>query len=122
MEFTENNKDELFNDLTEVTFIPGEISGNYKYEARVPMNIWNKWRSDKPLTRNEYRVVKFGSPEYQHYKDLIGDWSQFDHNDKKRRKAYRARHEPIKINIEGRNYRSFMVPFTPEFFSYWFLW
>ena len=119
MEF---NKEELFNELLNVEFIPGSLTSKYKYEARIPKDIWNKWRPDQPLKRNDYRVVKFGASGYEQYKDLIGVWSNFDHKDKKRRSNYRARHSKIMINIDGKDYESYLVPFTSEFFSYWFLW
>ena len=122
MEFNESNKKELFNELLNVEFIPGSLTGKYKYEARIPRDIWNKWRPDWPLKRNDYRVIKFGRPGYEQYEDLIGSWSEFDHKDKKRRKNYRARHEPIRIQIDGRELRSYLVPFTNEFFSYWLMW
>jgi hypothetical protein len=113
---------DLVIDLSQIEFIPGDLTDNYKYEARVPRDIWNKWRPDKPLVRNDYRVVKFGRPGYQHYFDAIGDWEEYNHYDKKRRDNYRARHEPITININGKDLRSYLVPFTNEFFSYWFMW
>lgn len=117
---------DLVVDLTKIEFIPGELTGNFKYEARIPRDIWNKWRPDQPLKRNDYRVVKFGAPGYEQYRDLIGSWSAFDHNDKKRRHNYRARHEPIKITrtLNGKTVtsRSYLVPFTNEFFSYWLMW
>lgn len=126
MEFNESNKEELFNEILKIEFIPGDLDGKYKYEARIPRDIWNKWRPDWPLKRNDYRVIKFGRPGYEQYRDLIGSWSEFDHKDKKRRANYRARHEPITLtrtwNGETVTSKSYLVPFTNEFFSYWLMW
>lgn len=113
---------EVFDDLTEIEFIPGDLTTNYKYKAFIPKDIWNKWRPDKPLKIKDFKTVKFGRPGYQQYKDIIGEWSDYDHLDKKRRSNYRARHEPIGITIDGVKYKSYLVPFTNEFFSYWLMW
>lgn len=123
MEFDNNTRKELFNDLTEVEFIPGNrTTDKYKYKALIPRHIWNKWRPDNPLKRNDYKIINFGRNHYQQYKDIIGYWSDMDHKDKKRRANFKARHEPIRININGKELRSYLVPFTNEFFSYWLLW
>ena len=122
MEFVDGNRKELFNDLLEIEFVPGKLDGKYKYKAFIPKDLWNKWRPDKPLKKKEFKEVNFGRPGYQQYKDLIGDWKDFDHLDKKRRDNYRKRHQPIRILIDGKEYRSYLVPFTNEFFSYWLMW
>ncbi len=115
---------DLIIDLTQIEFIPGNLTDTFKYEARVPRDIWNKWRPDNPLVRNDYRVIKFGKPGYEQYFDAIGDWQVFNHYDKKRRANYRARHEPIMLKWNGETItsHSYLVPFTNEFFSYWFMW
>lgn len=121
MQFTEGDKDELFRDLKRVTYIKGNLNKTYKYKAHIPRDIWNKWRIDK-LTRNDYKVIQFGRPGYQQYKDKLGGWTRYDHLDKKRRQNYRARHEPIRITIKNKKYISYRVPFTNEFFSYYLMW
>jgi hypothetical protein len=118
MEFS----DEMIEDLTKINFIPGNLNTSFKYKAFIPKDIWNKYRKDKPLINKKYKEVNFGKPGYYHYKDLIGNWKQWDHGDKKRKSNYRARHSKIMINIDGKDYESYLVPFTSEFFSYWFLW
>ena len=40
----------------------------------------------------ETKRVPFGDKRYEQYKDLIGEYSQLDHGDKKRREQYRKRH------------------------------
>ena len=37
------------------------------------------------------RTIHFGNTDYQHYHDKTGIWKSLDHNDKERRKRYRAR-------------------------------
>ena len=41
----------------------------------------------------EIRRIPFGHKQYQQYKDLIGEYSQLDHGDEKRRQLYRKRHK-----------------------------
>lgn len=119
MEFSE----ELIDDILKINFIPGNLSTTFKYKAYIPKEVWNKWRPDKPLVNKEYREINFGKPGYYHYKDLIGNWQQWDHKDKKRRQNYRARHSKIMIKMPNGNLEpSYLVPFTSEFFSYWLLW
>lgn len=119
MEFTDKDREELFNDISKIEFFPGTLNDNYKYEAYIPKDIWNKWRPDKILKLPDHKLVKFGRPGYQQYHDIIGDWSSYNHNNKKRRENYQARHSAITLK-DGR--KSYLVPFTKEFFSYWFLW
>lgn len=38
------------------------------------------------------KLIHFGAIDYQHFRDRIGHYSSKDHNDPKRRKSYRARH------------------------------
>jgi len=44
------------------------------------------------------KIVHFGDSRYAHYKDTtgVGAWTNKDHNDKERRKKYRARAGKIK--------------------------
>jgi hypothetical protein len=41
-------------------------------------------------------VINFGDTRYQHFKDKIGDYSNLDHNDKKRQKSYLLRAKGIR--------------------------
>ena len=42
--------------------------------------------------KNNRFIVSFGDDRYQQYKDKIGIYKALDHNDKKRRDNYYARH------------------------------
>lgn len=68
-------------------------------------------------TRSKY--VDFGDTRYQHYEDKIGLYSYLDHLDKKRRANYRARHSAI-LTKDG--VPAYKVPYTPAFFSWYYLW
>ena len=122
MEFTEKDKVELFNDMANINFKKGSIAKGFKYKAYIPKDIWNKWRPYDPLIKGEFKTVRFGKAGYMHYKDIIGKWKDYDHKDEARRELYKKRHEPIMIEIDGNKYRSYLVPFTNEFFSYWLMW
>lgn len=104
-------------DLEDVIFEKG--TDKYKYKAYIPKDTWNKYRTDKPLNRGKYKIVTFGDPNYEQYKDVLGDWSHLDHKDKDRRQKYMDRHSKIKLK-DGRY--SYKVPYTKEFFSYYLLW
>lgn len=58
--------------------------------------------------------VPYGARGYTHYRDStgLGLYSKFDHNDKKRRELYRARH---KVFLREGYY-------SPGFFSMVYLW
>lgn len=60
---------------------------------------------------NKY-ITSFGDKRYEHYKDKFGYYSKLDHNDKKRRDAYRSRHKNDYIND----------PNYAGFWAYNFLW
>lgn len=104
---------DLIEDMTKIEFYPGK---DKKYTAKIPSEIYNKYRK----TNHKSDVyISFGAKGYQQYKDLIGDYSEYDHGDKKRREAYRARHSKIKNKSGDYVYK---IPFTPAFFSYYLLW
>ena len=69
----------------------------------------------------KHYIVHFGHLDYQHYRDStgLGLYSHQDHNDKKRRKAYRKRAGYI------RNKAGELTVFDPLSANYWafrFLW
>lgn len=105
--------------MEDIEYKKGSIAKGYKYKALIPKDLWNKYRPEKPIKKGDFKTVKFGKSGYMHYKDLIGLWSDYDHNNEKRRELYRKRHEPIKLK-DGR--LSYQVPFTNEFFSYYLMW
>lgn len=57
------------------------------------------------------KLFSFGDNRYQHYFDKLGYYSNLNHNDKKRRDAYRARHKNDKLNELSAGY-----------FSWHYLW
>ena len=63
---------------------------------------------------NRTVTVNFGDKRYQQYNDStgLGLYSHLNHNDKKRRSLYRARH---KVHLKPGYY-------SPAFFSYKYLW
>ena len=58
------------------------------------------------------KTIYFGDGRYQQYKDQIGHYSDNDHNDKKRRKLYHARHKND----------NFTDPTYPSYYSSKYLW
>jgi hypothetical protein len=63
--------------------------GKYNYEKST--------RKDKKLmTKVNNKLIHFGNPEYQHFKDKTGIWSKLDHGNKERRKNYLTRSAGIK--------------------------
>ena len=62
--------------------------------------------------------VNFGDKRYQQYHDKIGMYSHLDHNDPKRREAYRARHSKILSNGTP----AYKKKYSSSWFSYNYLW
>jgi hypothetical protein len=60
--------------------------------------------------KNNIYLLSFGDSRYQQYKDKIGIYKSLDHNDKKRRDNYYARH--------GKESRMG----TAKYFSHKYLW
>lgn len=56
------------------------------------------------------KLASFGARNYEHYKDKIGFYSQFNHNDENRKRLYYARHG----NIANKN--------SAKWFSHRYLW
>lgn len=97
-------------DGREVAYVKFKIlkKGFKKYKA-VIFDTENK----------KIQSVKFGDRRYEHYFDRIGLWSELNHNDHKRRAAYRKRHAGILLK-DGTP--AYTVPYTPAYFSYYLLW
>lgn len=57
-------------------------------------------------------ITSFGALNYQHYKDRIGYYKDYNHNDIIRRDRYRKRH--IHDNLDN--------PYSAGFLSWKFLW
>ena len=62
--------------------------------------------------------VNFGDTRHGQYKDKIGYYSDKDHNDEKRLKAYKNRHSAIKNKNGELSYKVFG---TPSYFSWNYL-
>jgi hypothetical protein len=94
------------------------------YLLKSKYEINNFYKS--PLKHKKYRValvnkltckivlMDFGDKRYQHYKDStpIKLYSNLDHNDKNRRRLYKARHKHF---IKPNHY-------SPGYFSMKYLW
>lgn len=62
---------------------------------------------------NNKKILSFGARDYEHYFDKFGEFEKLNHNDKKRREAYRRRSEGIG-NLNN--------PLSSNFWSYHYLW
>jgi hypothetical protein len=59
------------------------------------------------------RLIHFGQIGYEQYKDQVsGRYKSYDHGDKKRRAAYRARHKNDRINDKN----------SAGYWAYHYLW
>ena len=65
------------------------------------------------------RTIHFGDSSMQHFKDKTGIWKSKDHNDPKRKKAYKSRHGGIKKK-DGSLAKD--DPFSPAYHSWRILW
>lgn len=65
--------------------------------------------------------ISFGNVNYNHYRDVTGlnVYSHLDHNDPKRRAAYRARHSKILLKDGTPAYKN---KNQPSYWSYYYLW
>jgi len=78
---------------------------NKKYMVKTPNN----------------KLVHFGDTRYEHFKDKtpLKLYSHLDHNDKKRRDAYRKRHQAIKLKDGTPAYKN---KEQSAYYSYNYLW
>ena len=77
-------------------------------------------RKDKKLmTVVNGKLVHFGNPSYQHFKDKTGIWSKLDHGDEKRRQSYLSRSKGIK-NKKGE--LTWLDPTSPNWHAIRILW
>ena len=76
----------------------GKGDGNKKYKVKV-----------------NHKTVQFGNKNYQHFRDStpLKYYKHLDHNDPKRREAYRARH-----GAQGYHLKKY----SPAWFSWHYLW
>ena len=89
---------------------------DYKFVKFQKSNI--KGKKYSAILQNKktkrFKKLDFGASDYEHYRDTtgLGLWSHKNHNDKQRRKNYRARHN---VHIKDGYY-------SPSYFSMYFLW
>ena len=77
-------------------------------------------RSDKKLmTRVDGKLIHFGNPFYEHYKDRTGIWKQLNHNDKKRQDQYVKRHSAI---LDKDGYPVWLKNDSPAYHAMRILW
>lgn len=72
-----------------------------------------KFKKYDVFDSNKKYILSFGDKRYKHFKDLIGEYSNLDHGDEKRRKRYLKR--ALGINKANN-------PHTSNFWSVNFLW
>ena len=63
----------------------------------------NKNKKYKAILKDDkgsFKSVHFGDTRYQQYKDTtgLGEYTHLDHNDDKRRRLYKSRHEKTRHN------------------------
>lgn len=80
--------------------------GNHKYKVYVKRD-------------GKKKLIGFGHKKYKHFKDKLKMYSDLDHNDKDRRKKYRARASKIKnkkgeLTFKNKNYSNY--------WAYHYLW
>lgn len=76
-----------------------------------PTTGYKKYEAVLQNELGEVKRVGFGDRRYEQYHDKIGKYSQLDHNDPKRRRAWDARHKPDQA-----------PQYSPTWFAKHFLW
>jgi hypothetical protein len=72
--------------------------------------VWNNPLKKYDVYYKDKKIFSFGAKGYEHYKDRIGYYKDYDHLDNKRRELYYKRHNK-KYNI-----------ISPDWFAKMFLW
>jgi len=86
--------------LDGIDFYAPSTQKDKKYDAYIYNSVTDK-----------IYKISFGNILYDQYKDKIGYYSDNDHHDEKRRKAYQIRHQNDKLSS-----------FSPGYLSYYYLW
>jgi len=86
--------------------------GKYTYEKSTRKN-------KKLMTRVDGKLIHFGNPKYQHFKDKTGIWKSKDHGDPKRRKNYLSRAKGIKLKDGSLAWKN---PKSPNYHAVKILW
>lgn len=73
------------------------------------------------MHNGKLKKINFGHKDYQHYKDStpLKLYKHLDHNDKERRKSYRARASGIKNKKGELTYKN---PLYANYWAYHYLW
>lgn len=84
-------------------------------------NVKNKKYRVEFTHKGKLHKINFGQLGYEHYKDTtpLKLFSKFNHNDKQRRKSYRARASGIK-NKQGQ--LTYKNPLYANYWAYKYLW
>ena len=85
------------------------INGNKFYVLKSK----RKFKKYDVFDSNKDYILSFGDKRYEHFKDLIGSYSNLDHGDEKRRERYLKRAKGINKAND---------PYTANFWSVNFLW
>ena len=73
-----------------------ELSKPFKSKAK------NKKYSVYVIKNKKKRLIHFGDSRYGQFKDKLGEYSNLDHGDKKRKDNYYKRHGPSKDKNSAR--------------------
>ena len=76
-------------------------------------------KNKKLMVRVNNKLIHFGNPDYQHFKDKTGIWKNLDHNDPKRRKNYLKRSKGIKLKNGD---LAWLEPSSPNYHAVRILW
>jgi len=96
--------------------------GRLPYAIHDGFPFYESWVKDKKYAtiNKEGKIIHFGHPKYEHYEDKIGLFSDLDHNDPKRRSAFKARHEENRKMKGQRHYLLWLSFALFTFFSFSF--
>ena len=89
-----------------------EFKKSTRKDKKYMVKVNNKWI--------HFGAIVNGKP-MEHFKDStgLGLYSKYDHGDKKRRDAYRARHKAIKLKDGSYAYKN---KNSPSYWSWLYLW
>lgn len=64
----------------------------HKLYQPFPSESKNKKYSVYVMKDGKRKIIHFGDTRYEHYRDILGYYSELNHYDKDRRKRYYSRH------------------------------
>lgn len=98
---------------------------NVKWPANVTVTVPLHGKKKYTAHLMDGTRVSFGDRRYEHFRDTVpvsaggGQWCDLNHEDQRRRKAYRARHGALTCK---NGQRCVGRRLSPAWFSYHFLW